>query len=314
MTAPRFAAVITNYNYRRFVGEAIESALDQSFAAAEVIVVDDGSTDDSAEWLTKTYGDDSRVRILTGPNRGHLGAVATGIAASTAPWIALLDADDAWLPNYLERLAATLNGRPAIDFIYTNMRYFGSREGIYLPPRPSRDLGLSILLGAFRTEFQGTATSALCFRRAVADRALDLPADLIAACTHRADYAFVVGSDVHGFRKYYLAEALVQYRAHGHNHWLGKHQETATNLKQWLLAQAMVDCFRQNAHLSLDSLTFTKHEFRTKPKPDWIDLKRYWSLLSRAPLSWGKRWEHRISLLSHYLRQRNHSTEKQTDL
>ena len=75
--------LINNYNYRRFVGEAIESALAQTVAFDEIIVVDDGSTDGSLDWLLDRYGGSSSVSIVGQHNRGQLGCFHEGHRRST---------------------------------------------------------------------------------------------------------------------------------------------------------------------------------------------------------------------------------------
>lgn len=77
-----FSVAINNYNYKRFVAEAIESAFAQTHPPLEVIVVDDGSTDGSADYIQELYGD--RVRLIRSENRGQLSALQLGV--SHVPW------------------------------------------------------------------------------------------------------------------------------------------------------------------------------------------------------------------------------------
>ncbi|MGO8702930.1 MAG: glycosyltransferase family 2 protein [Candidatus Brocadiia bacterium] len=100
---PLVSAVIPTYNYGRFVVEAVESALAQTWSPVEVIVVDDGSTDDTAERL-RPYGE--RIRYLRQRNRGLSGARNAGIRAARGEYVALLDSDDAWKP---EKIAAQMS-------------------------------------------------------------------------------------------------------------------------------------------------------------------------------------------------------------
>jgi glycosyltransferase involved in cell wall biosynthesis len=93
------SVVIPSYNYGRYVTEAVDSALGQTYRDLEVIVVDDGSTDDTRERLAP-YGD--RIRYIYQENRGLPGARNTAIRASRGEWIALLDADDLWHPEKTE--------------------------------------------------------------------------------------------------------------------------------------------------------------------------------------------------------------------
>jgi hypothetical protein len=93
---PSAGVVITNYNYGRFLTASLSSVLNQTCAAQEVIVVDDGSTDESAEVLGR-FG--SQIRVIRTRNQGQAAALARGIEACRAEVLCLLDADDAWTPD-----------------------------------------------------------------------------------------------------------------------------------------------------------------------------------------------------------------------
>ena len=99
MTEPLITVVIPSYNYGRFVASAVESALAQTYANREVIVVDDGSTDDTRQRLTPYL---SQIRYIHQENAGLSAARNTAIRAAAGEWIALLDADDVWHPRKLE--------------------------------------------------------------------------------------------------------------------------------------------------------------------------------------------------------------------
>lgn len=106
---PLVSAVIPTYNRARVVSEAIDSVLGQTYPHVEVIVVDDGSTDDTLEML-KSYGD--RIRLVSQENRGPAAARNRGVAASRGEIIAFLDSDDLWLPTKLERQVELLQKTP----------------------------------------------------------------------------------------------------------------------------------------------------------------------------------------------------------
>src|SRR5215207_1739222 len=97
--------VIPNYNHARYLGQAIESALAQTYPNTEVIVVDDGSTDDSR---SVAAGFCDRIRYIYQRNAGLSAARNTGVRAALGEYIALLDADDLVEPAYAERLLAAL--------------------------------------------------------------------------------------------------------------------------------------------------------------------------------------------------------------
>lgn len=110
----RISVLIPCYNAGAFVGEAIDSALSQSHAAHEVLVVDDGSTDDSAE-VAEGYGE--RVRLIRQPNGGIGAARNRALAEATGDWIAFLDADDVWPHHSLGARATAIAVDPTLDCV-----------------------------------------------------------------------------------------------------------------------------------------------------------------------------------------------------
>ena len=119
---PLVSIVINNYNYERFVREAIDSALAQTYPHTEVIVVDDGSSDGSDALLRERYGDDSRVMLISGVNGGQLSAFQRGVNAVHAQVVCFLDSDDRWGPEYLARLGELYDAREDVDFVFSDMR------------------------------------------------------------------------------------------------------------------------------------------------------------------------------------------------
>jgi glycosyltransferase involved in cell wall biosynthesis len=94
---PAVSAIVTTYNYARFLPDALDSVFAQTYPPREVVVVDDGSTDHTAD-VVRRYADRG-VRYVRRPHGGAGRARNTGLAATSAPLVAFLDADDAWLPD-----------------------------------------------------------------------------------------------------------------------------------------------------------------------------------------------------------------------
>jgi glycosyltransferase involved in cell wall biosynthesis len=97
---PLVSAIIPTYNRAHLVTDAVDSILGQTYPEVEIIVVDDGSTDDTLARLAR-YG--SRIRVISQKNAGPAAARNRGIAAATGEFVAFLDSDDLWLPEKLER-------------------------------------------------------------------------------------------------------------------------------------------------------------------------------------------------------------------
>jgi len=115
------SVVIPAYNAAEFIARAIDSVLKQSLCPDEIIVVDDGSTDATAE-IIRRYG--SRIHYIHRQNSGASVARNTGIKAAASRWIAFLDADDQWLPSYLQKQLELLRRNPELVWTTGNfIRY-----------------------------------------------------------------------------------------------------------------------------------------------------------------------------------------------
>jgi glycosyltransferase involved in cell wall biosynthesis len=106
-----FSVVIPLYNKGQTIVDTVQSVLSQDFADFEVIIVDDGSTDDGPEKVDRCF-DDPRIRMIRQENSGEGAARNTGIQAARYDLIAPLDADDEWLPGYLSEVARAINAFP----------------------------------------------------------------------------------------------------------------------------------------------------------------------------------------------------------
>ncbi|MBW9055891.1 glycosyltransferase family 2 protein [Rhizobium mesosinicum] len=100
---PLVSVVIPAFNASIYIERTLRSAMRQTYTALEIIVVNDGSTDDTAKLVEQIAITDSRIRLLTTPNRGVAAARNTGIDASSGPFVAFLDADDLWHPTKIEK-------------------------------------------------------------------------------------------------------------------------------------------------------------------------------------------------------------------
>jgi teichuronic acid biosynthesis glycosyltransferase TuaG len=126
---PFVSIVIPNYNNAHFLGDAIQSVLNQTYQNFEIIVVDDGSTDNSRD-VVSNFGE--RVRYIWQENKGLGGARNTGIMAAKGEYIGFLDADDQWIPNFLEIMVSLTQKYPDIAVFYCNARYM-DKQGVDLP-------------------------------------------------------------------------------------------------------------------------------------------------------------------------------------
>ena len=119
------SCIVPVFNGERYLGEALDSILAQTYHPLQVIVADDGSTDGTAK-LAAGYGE--RITYLRQSNQGYAAAKNLGLSAVQGDFIAFLDADDLWHPEKLARQMAWLQERPAIDLCFTRYENFWMPE------------------------------------------------------------------------------------------------------------------------------------------------------------------------------------------
>jgi glycosyltransferase involved in cell wall biosynthesis len=292
----RIAVVVTSYNYRDYVAEAVDSALAQTRAPAQVVVVDDGSTDGSADLLRARYGDDPRVTLLCTPNGGQLAAFQRGVALVDADVICFLDSDDRWEPDYLARVGAVYDSRKDVGFIFTDMRWFGDESRLVGAGDKPIDFGYTAISTYAVTAWYGAPTSALSMRTEWARRSLQLPDEIIGTWRLSADNALVYGASVLGARKYYLPTGSVGYRIHGSNGWWSNLGASQTYINR-LRSRALIGHYARMAGIDDSCLELARFEFKTKPDPSAKETRRYAGLCLRGDAPWWKRGERALSVL-----------------
>jgi glycosyltransferase involved in cell wall biosynthesis len=122
---PTVSVVIPCFQYGRYVGDAIRSALDQPCVDVDVIVVDDASTDDSADVVRAIAASDDRVRLVVHPvNRGAVETFNDGLALARGEFVVRLDADDLLTPGSLARATALAQAHPSVGLVYGHPLHF----------------------------------------------------------------------------------------------------------------------------------------------------------------------------------------------
>lgn len=247
---PKISVVVTCYNCRDYIGDAIRSVARQTLRDFECVIVDDASTDDSAEVVRRLLDElaDPRFsQIRLDKNVGQTGATRRGLAATKATFVCFLDSDDLWNEDFLERhLAAHLNETYAVGFTACNARlidgqgaliagcvyWFGKdrarvdRDQAFAPIDPARVPKVDSACGASwqsQTPYRlytkrvvhwvWVSTSSMMFRRSLID--LVFPDDDEAFRLHMDFYIVVMAQMVAG--SLLIDEALYSYRLHGRN-------------------------------------------------------------------------------------------------
>ncbi len=130
---PKVSVILPTYNRAHLIKRAIQSVLDQTYQNFEIIVVDDGSTDNTEEQV-RSFNNPKIRYIRYNENKGAAFARNAGIKASRGDYIAFQDSDDEWFPHKLQRqMEAFKNASPEVGVVYTGSWRIKDNERIYLP-------------------------------------------------------------------------------------------------------------------------------------------------------------------------------------
>jgi hypothetical protein len=166
--APLVSVIVAVYNGEAHIEEACRSAMRQTLASIEIVVVDDGSTDRTAEIVRSLAAADPRIRLIRQTNLGVAAARNVGIARSSGAFIAPLDADDVWAPSKLERQVARFQaGGPEMGMVYCWWAWIDVR-GAVMDRSPSWKVEGRAFESLVEINFTGNASVPL-FRRTAID-------------------------------------------------------------------------------------------------------------------------------------------------
>lgn len=212
---PLVSIIVNNFNYGRFLRDAIDSALNQDYPRSEVIVVDDGSTDDSRE-IIADYG--SRIKPVLKPNGGQASALNAGFAASRGDIILFLDADDILFPHAVANVVPLLS-RPGTSKVHWPMWLVdsaGARTGGTRPAQvPLEGDFRQQVLARGPTNVASSPTSGNAWCRHFLDRILPIPEDLAYYKSCADEYLYTL-APVFGHVAT-IDEPQGCYRIHGEN-------------------------------------------------------------------------------------------------
>lgn len=217
MNGSRASVVINNYNYGRYLATAIDSALDQTYEDVEVIVVDDGSTDESRS-VIESYRDRVKPRFCS--NGGQGAALNAGFAASTGDVVLFLDADDALVHTACQAAAEALDGTSAslVHWPMIEIDEEGRQTGALRPqyPQPRGDLRAHLLQHG--PALNVTPTSGNAWRRSFLAHVMPIPPEGFRLCADA--YLFVLAAA--DAEIVLLPRPQAMYRVHGKNLYSGQ--------------------------------------------------------------------------------------------
>lgn len=199
---PRFSVLIPAFNAEATLARTVESVLAQSFADWELVIVDDGSTDDTLATARRLAEADDRIRVLTQENRGTGGAYNTAVGGARADLLVMLSADDLLLPEHLERFDEFIEADPGAG-VYSCSGYLDYPDGRRVEQGLHKhwaDPSGCTLAELFRACFFGVGA---IFRRELYDDVGGFREDIFSE-----DYMFWLTALARGHRHRYLAAPL----------------------------------------------------------------------------------------------------------
>ena len=237
---PSISVIVTSYNYAPYVRQAIDSVLGQTYGEFQLVVVDDGSHDDSPSILN-TYSD-SRMRVILQENSGQAAAWNRAYKHCTGKLIFFLDSDDWWIPTKLEKMVGMHDvSGTAYTVFQHNLTVL--RDGLEYPYRrilPSGDCFADMKATGRISYF--VTSSGLCFPRWVCEKIFPIPEELrISPDAYLTRTAFVYGSVLS------VPDCLGYLRLHGQNAGMTQGQEFHDNLRREIIFPALNSFYRMHS-------------------------------------------------------------------
>ena len=208
MSRPSVGVAIPAYNAAAWIAETLDSILAQTLAPDEIVVVDDGSTDGTAE-VAERYAD--AITLVRQENRGAPAAYNRGFRTTRCDYVAMCPADDLWEPRKLEWQLDTLRAHPEVDVAFGRARFFGERDDDYpAPPATGVLEPRSFARAMYEANLIAAPTAVV--RRALHERLGGFREEIAIE-----DYDFWMRAVRSGAVFYYDPRLLVRHRWHGEN-------------------------------------------------------------------------------------------------
>jgi glycosyltransferase involved in cell wall biosynthesis len=288
-TASLISVVIPCYNAEKYIAETLSSVLDQTYTAVEIVVVDDGSKDNSASIVKEIALINNNVRLFSKANSGVADSRNVGISQAKGEYIAFLDADDLFLLDNLAHKVRYLEQNPKIGLVHSAEERFQSETGKAVEVIHGRGGSvLPLLLGMSVNVIH--SPSSVVIRKSILDKAGYFDTKLSTS----ADWEMWVR--LAGFTDFgYLPQTLVRYRIHGqqmHNniplmerdmlyafdklHREGTYFASEAHYRQCLanLYLILAACYRGDMHDNKRFLRFLAKSISTDVGPLWRRLVR----------------------------------------
>jgi glycosyltransferase involved in cell wall biosynthesis len=303
----KITVIITNYNYKNYISEAIDSVLKQTYKYIEIIIVDDGSTDGSQEIIKKKYSKNKKIKIITKKNGGQLSAFNEAFKYINGEIVFFLDADDTYNKTYIKKAVDYYNKNNFCDFLFCNKKFI-NKESVPIPPPkktvnilPKKEFyGYTPVITYLNKLWIGASTSCISMRQHLLTDIIPIPFEK--DWKIRADDCLVWGASLKFGYKCYLDESLVNYRIHENNSFFGKKIKN----KELYLRNLKIEKLFAFLYNNTNILSIQKKialEFKFLPIKTKDDLIIYLKALIKSKINIFYKMKNIISIIIAYIKK-----------
>lgn len=281
----KITVAINNYNYSNFIVECVESVLNQTYQDIELIIIDDGSTDNSVELLENKYSNAENLKIVKKRNGGQLSTFNEVSKYVTGEIIFFLDADDLYKTNYIEKIVKIYKNNTEVDFVFSAVEKFYTDGKKEIVQKYSEDklVGFSLISTLYAKEWVGSVTSSVSMKTDLFKKIVPIPFE--SEWITRADDCLIWGSSIFGANKYYFSEPLVEYRVHNSNNYHGKTFSDRYLYKREISINKLFKYFLEKSGMEKNIIELMPFEYRCRAVKDMDLFIMYFKIILKSELT-----------------------------
>ncbi len=312
--------IVTNYNYSQFLEKALNSIIHQDYNNYEAIVVDDGSSDNSKNILSK-FKNNKKFKIIFKENDGQLSCFNKAYNFLSGDIICFLDADDIYTPNYLKEIANIYNRYNDCDFLFVNKKYIDEYDKVIMEENNDKikddfvaieNLGFTLIRSFYLKYWLGSSTSCISIRKKILDKILPLPFEK--DWKIRADDVLVWGASLVGAKKYKYKKSLIKYRIHSSNYFYGKKYDITYHYHRQINIIKMFKYILEKNKITPDITSLIFLEYDSANNRKLLDLIDYLKIIALSNLPLIFKIKYSLTLVSYHLKTIFNSNKNRNEI
>lgn len=275
----KITAIIDCYNSKDYLEEAIQSVIAQTRQPDEFLIVDDGSTDGSAELARDLVKDVEWARVIEKPNGGQTSCLSEGIVQATGDILAFLDGDDYWMEHHLASAEEQFKKNAKLSLYFADFISVGEEHQYKLYDCGA--IGQTQVVTAVGGAYVGGLNSALVASAASLKPYLPLPREIERDWVVNGDNIIIWLTSLHGGQKYAAKEPSMRYRIHPNNNFK-KLSEYPSRIHRKAATERFFEYCRREFFIPNDFAKLLPHEYRAHPTKCKQLKKEYLNALKKS--------------------------------